>query len=160
VRVNVQLINTKNDQHIWSEIYDRDLTDVFAIQSDLAGEIASALQMKLSPGEKAQIARPPTANTEAYVIYLQARQLQRQNENMEALKQAEQLYERAIELDPKFALAFAHLSRLQSWIYQTQDPVPARRQRAREQDHLRSSAPVGSHRRQQPRSCLHQARHR
>jgi TolB-like protein len=60
VRVNVQLINGRTDEHIWSEIYDRQLTDVFAIQTDLAREIAANLQMKLSPSEKARLERRPT----------------------------------------------------------------------------------------------------
>src|SRR6516162_10775199 len=71
IRVSVQLIDTETDQHIWAEDYDRDLTDVFAIQSDLAEKIASALQAKLSPNEKSQIDRRPTENSEAYLLYLQ-----------------------------------------------------------------------------------------
>ncbi len=66
VRVNVQLINAANDEHIWAEDYDRDLTDMFAIQTDLAQKIASELQAKLSPTEKAQLTRKPTENGEAY----------------------------------------------------------------------------------------------
>src|SRR5262249_39555091 len=62
VRVNVQFINTNNDEHIWAENYDRNLTDVFAIQSDLAQKIASALQAKLSPNEKERLDRQPTQN--------------------------------------------------------------------------------------------------
>ena len=75
VRVNVQLINAENDAHIWAEEYDRDLTDVFAIQSDLAREIATALQAKLSPAEKAQLETKPTENPEAYFAFIQARNL-------------------------------------------------------------------------------------
>ena len=73
----MQLINTKNDHHIWAEIHDRNLTDIFAIQTDLAREIASALQMQISPGEKALIERPATENSEACLVYLQARDLNR-----------------------------------------------------------------------------------
>src|SRR5713101_230729 len=72
VRVSVQLINANNDEHIWAEDYDRDLTDVFAIQTDLAQKIASALQAKLSPNEKARLDRRPTQNSDAYLLYLQA----------------------------------------------------------------------------------------
>src|SRR5215468_7918601 len=72
VRVNVQLINTDNDEHIWAEDYDRDLTDVFAIQTDLAQKIASALQAKLSQSEKARIDRRPTQDSDAYLLYMQA----------------------------------------------------------------------------------------
>ena len=72
VRVNVQLINANNDEHIWAEDYDRDLTDVFAIQTDLAQKIASALQAKLSPNEKARLDRRPTQNPDAYLLFVQA----------------------------------------------------------------------------------------
>src|SRR6516225_4334772 len=75
VRVNVQLINAENDQHLWAEDYDRDLTDVFAIQSDLAEKIASALQAKLSPNEKSQINQRPTENSEAYLAFIQGQEL-------------------------------------------------------------------------------------
>src|SRR5205809_772882 len=71
VRVNVQLINASNDEHIWANNYDRDLTDVFAIQTDLAHQIADALQAKLSPNEKAQIERKPTENNDAYLAFIQ-----------------------------------------------------------------------------------------
>src|SRR5207302_5298901 len=69
VRVNVQLINANNDEHLWANNYDRDLTDVFAIQTDLAREIAGALQAKLSPTEKVQVERKPTENGEAYLAF-------------------------------------------------------------------------------------------
>ena len=72
VRVNVQLINADSDEHIWAEDYDRDLTDVFAIQTDLAQKIGSALQAKLSPAEKARIDRRPTQNPNAYLLFMQA----------------------------------------------------------------------------------------
>ncbi len=72
VRVSVQLINANNDEHIWAEDYDRDLTDVFAIQTDLAQKIASALQAKLSQSEKARIDRMPTQNPDAYLLFIQA----------------------------------------------------------------------------------------
>jgi TolB-like protein len=91
VRVNVQLINATNDEHLWAEDYDRDLTDVFAIQTDLAQKIASELQAKLSPSEKAQLMRRPTENGEAYLAFVQAHDLQSRLDNLEKLKQAEQL---------------------------------------------------------------------
>ena len=75
VRVNVQLINAENDQHIWAEDYDRDLTDVFAIQTDLAKKIVGELQAKLSPAEQAQMERKPTENGEAYLAFVQAHNL-------------------------------------------------------------------------------------
>src|SRR2546423_805331 len=132
VRVNVQLINANNDEHIWAEDYDRDLTDVFAIQTDLAGRIASALQAKLSPNEKARLDHRPTQNPDAYLLFVQAHDYASQREmfNDTSLK-AEPLFEQAIKLDPNFALAFAGLSMVESWLYHTSDPVAARREKAR-----------------------------
>src|SRR6059058_1824848 len=132
VRVNVQLINANNDEHIWAEDYDRDLTDVFAIQTDLAGRIASALQAKLSPNEKARLDRRPTQNADAYLLFVQAHDYASQREmfNDTSLK-AEPLFEQAIKLDPNFALAFAGLSMVESWIFHSFEPTPARREKAR-----------------------------
>lgn len=131
VRVNVQLINAENDEHIWAEDYDRDLTDVFAIQTDLAKKIAGELQAKLSPAEKAQMERKPTENGEAYLAFVQAQNLGCALEDFDKLKQGEQLYERAIQLDPNFALALARSSLLQSWLVHTYDPTRERREKAR-----------------------------
>ena len=123
VRVNVQLINALNDEHIWSDVYDRDLTDVFAIQTDLAKKIADELHAKLSPTEKEQMTRKPTENGEAYLAFVQAHNLNTDLEDFAKLKQAQQMYERALELDPNFALAAARFSQLQSWIYHTFEPT-------------------------------------
>ncbi len=131
VRVNVQLINAETDQHIWANEYDRDLTDMFAIQTDLAQKIAKELQAKLSPTEKEQLLRKPTENNEAYLAFMQARNLF-VPEDYEKIKQAELQYEKALELDPNFALATASLSQLESWIYHTFDPTPSHKNRARE----------------------------
>ena len=132
VRVNVQLINAETDEHMWSEIYDRDLTDVFAIQSDLAQKIASELRAQLSPEEQVQMSRKPTENGEAYLAFVEAQNLHSQVHDVQKLLQAEQLYERALQLDPNFAVAAARLGYLHSWMYQTHDKTPARRQRARD----------------------------
>ena len=132
VRVNVQLINADNDEHIWAEDYDRDLTDVFAIQTDLAQKIASALQAKLSPSERARIDRRPTQNSDAYLLFIQAEQYaNRPDHSRESMLNAEHLYEQAIKLDPNFAAAFAGLSQMESWAYHTSEPLPARREKAR-----------------------------
>jgi len=131
VRVNVQLICTDTDEHLWAEDYDRELTDVFAIQTDLAQKIAQALQAKLSPGEKSQMERKPTENGEAYLAFVQAHNLSCAVEDLGKLKQSEQLYARAIELDPKFALAIARYSQLESWILHIFNPTRERRQKAR-----------------------------
>src|SRR4029453_9198951 len=92
VRVNVQLINAGTDEHMWAEDYDRDLTDVFAIQTDLEQKIVRELQAKLSPMEKAQIERKPTQNGEAYLAFVQAHNLSAAKESLEKLRQSEQLY--------------------------------------------------------------------
>jgi TolB-like protein/Flp pilus assembly protein TadD len=132
VRVNVQLINANNDEHIWAEDYDRDLTDVFAIQTDLAQRIVSALQAKLSPNEKARLDRRPTQNPDAYLLFVRAHDYASQREMFrDTSLKAEPLFEQAIKLDPNFALAFAGLSMVESWLYHTSDPVPARREKAR-----------------------------
>ena len=132
VRVSVQLINANNDEHIWAEDYDRDLTDVFAIQTDLAQKIASALQAKLSPNEKARLDQRPTQNPDAYLLFVQAHDYfsQRDMFHDTSLK-AEPLFEQAIKLDSNFAGAFAGLSMVESWLYHSSDPVPARREKAR-----------------------------
>ena len=131
VRVNVQLIDANTDNHIWANDYDRDVTDVFSIQSDLAHNIAEALQARLSPEEKSRLTRPPTENGEAYLAFIQAHNLAGAFENSEKLKQSEQLYQRAIELDPNFALALARYSQLESWMLRTHEASAEHRERAR-----------------------------
>jgi TolB-like protein/Tfp pilus assembly protein PilF len=131
VRVNVQLIDANTDEHVWANDYDRDVTDVFAIQSDLAREIANALQAKLSPAEKSQMTRKPTENGEAYLAFVQAHDLSCAVEDLTKLKQSEQLYQRAIELDPNFALALARYSQLESWMLRTHDASSEHREKAR-----------------------------
>jgi TolB-like protein/Flp pilus assembly protein TadD len=132
VRVNVQLINADNDEHMWAEDYDRDLTDVFAIQTDLAQKITSALQAKLSPAEKARIDRRPTQNPDAYLLFMQAHDYaNRPDLFRDTSLKAEQLFEKATKLDPDFAAAFAGLSMIESWMYHSFDPTPARREKAR-----------------------------
>ena len=132
VRVNVQLINANNDEHIWAEDYDRDLTDVFAIQTDLAQKIASALQAKLSPNEKARLDNRPTQNPDAYLLFVQAHDYaNRPDMFRDTSLKAEQLFEQATKLDPNFAAAFAGLSMVESWAYHSFDPLPARREKAR-----------------------------
>src|SRR4026208_171726 len=132
VRVNVQLINASNDEHIWAEDYDRDLTDVFAIQTDLAQKIASALQAKLSPNEKALLDHRPTQNPDAYLLFVQAHgYASRRDMFRDTSLKPEPLFEQAIKLDPNFALAFAGLSMVESWAYHSFDPLPARREKAR-----------------------------
>jgi len=132
VRVSVQLINANNDEHLWAEDYDRDLTDVFAIQTDLAQKIASALQAQLSPNEKARLDHRPTQNSDAYLLFLQAHDYANRSDMFcDTSLKAEQLFEQATKLDPNFAAAFAGLSMVESWAYHSFDPLPARREKAR-----------------------------
>src|ERR1700730_13913423 len=132
VRVNVQWIDATTDEHLWANDYDRDLTDVFAIQTDLAQKIANELSAKLSPSEKAQMESKPTQNSEAYLAFVRAHDLQSSSyEDLGKLKQGEEAYERAISLDPKFALAYAGYSQLESWIVHSYDRTPERRNKAR-----------------------------
>jgi TolB-like protein/Flp pilus assembly protein TadD len=131
VRLNVQLIDTKTDRHLWAEDYDRELSDVFAIQTDLAQKISQELKAQLSPREKEQLMHRPTENNEAYLAFLQANSWHSALEDLSKLKEAELLYQRAIQLDPRFSLALANLSMLESWIYHTSEPTDARRELAR-----------------------------
>src|SRR5436305_2235591 len=132
VRVNVQLIDANNDEHVWAEDYDRDLTDVFAIQTDLAQKIDSALQAELSPNEKAHLDHRPTQNPDAYLLFVQAHDWANRAEMFhDTSLKAEPLFEQAIKLDPNFAAAFAGLSMVESWVYHNSDPVPSRREKAR-----------------------------
>ncbi len=123
VRVTAQLIETRTNTHLWAETYDRELSDVFAIQSDIAQRIANALEAKLAPEEKARLDARPTTNSEAYVLYLTAL-------GTEDYSKAEKLYLEAIKLDPGFALAYAQLSLLNSRVY---NDVPERKATARAQ---------------------------
>ena len=131
VRVNVQLINVESDQHIWAEDYDRELTDVFAIQSDLAQKIAGELRAQLSPTEKAQIERKPTESSDAYLAFVEGHDLLTRPDRLRVdTERAEQLFERATRLDPNFAGAFAALAWVEDWMYHTFDPTPTRKAKA------------------------------
>jgi serine/threonine protein kinase len=134
-RINVQLIDAKSGTQIWAENYDREMKDAFDIQSDLAFQISSALKAKLSPGETARLRQPPTTNGEAYLLYIQANEYYAEPRKLKLdLEKAEQLYEKALQLDPSFALAWAQLSRLESvWHSYHPGPTgpdPARRAKA------------------------------
>jgi len=109
VRVNVQLVNAMTNAHLWAEIYDRKLTDIFAVESDIAKTIADTLQAKLTGSEKTAISKEPTANTEAYELYHKGRSLweKRSGDN---IPKAIAFYKQAIERDPNYALAYAGLA--------------------------------------------------
>ncbi len=106
VRVTGQLIHASTDEHVWAKAYDRDLTDIFAIQSELAQSIAVELKAALSPEEKALLERRPTENTEAYDLYLKARGLTGLGDRDEQVA----LLEKAVALDPSFARAWGDLA--------------------------------------------------
>jgi TolB-like protein/Flp pilus assembly protein TadD len=132
VRINVQLIDASNDRHLWAQVYDRELTDMFAVQSELAQEIARALKATLAPSEQERIKRKPTENADAYLLYQEAHEIfSRPDRHHDDLARVESLYEKAIALDPDFALAQARLSHLESWMFYAIEPMPSRAQKAR-----------------------------
>src|SRR5262245_3566082 len=118
VRVEATLVDARNDRQIWGDRYDREVTDVFAIQTAVAEEIARTLQARLSPAQKAQIERKPTESAAAYDLYLRALEYANrpgnQPDNMEI---AERFYRQAIQADPSFALARARLAFVRIWTY-------------------------------------------
>src|SRR6266487_4095392 len=120
VRVTAQLIDAKTDTHLWVERYDRPLDDVFGIQSEIAKAIATQLQAKLSPAEKAAIEQPPTTNLIAYDHYLRAEKLfllTPDEVSSETNRQAIRLLDQAVGHDPTFLLAYCLLSRIHAYLY-------------------------------------------
>jgi tetratricopeptide (TPR) repeat protein len=113
VRINAQLIDARTDEHIWAEQYNRELTDVFAIQSEVAQQIAAALMATLTPAEKQHIERRPTDNLVAYDYYSRARH-EYYKYTLEGNASAIALFEEALEQDETFAMALAGLSLCQS----------------------------------------------
>jgi serine/threonine-protein kinase len=109
VRITAQLIDAESDEHIWAETYDREMTHIFAIQSDVAQQIALALKAKLSPTEKQRIDRKPTENLEAYNLYLKGRYFWNKRTEMD-LKKAIEHFEEAIGLDSNYGLGYAGLA--------------------------------------------------
>ena len=112
VRVNVQLIDARADSHLWAKSYDRDIKDVFAVESEVAQEIADSLQARLSPAEASTLMKAPTADTAAYDLFLKGEfELRVANTSLkaEAFDQAAAWYQQATARDPNFALAYAKL---------------------------------------------------
>ncbi len=109
VRVTVQLINATTDAHLWAETYDRKLTDIFAVESDIAKTIADTLHAKLTGSEKSAIAKRPTADTEAYELYLKGRFFWNKRTGPD-LRKAIAYFNQAIAKDPNYALAYAGLA--------------------------------------------------
>jgi len=109
VRVNVQLIKAANDSHLWADTFDRKLTDVFAIESEIAKSIAETLQAKLTGSEKSLITKTPTVNPEAYELYLKGRFFWNKRTGADLLKSID-YFKQAVEKDQKYALAYAGLA--------------------------------------------------
>ncbi len=113
VRVNVQLLDARIDTHLWAKSYDRDLKDVFTVESEVAQEIADTLRAKLSPSQSDALATAPTRDTEAYDLFLKGEYEEHQGENVlsaDLVDHAEMFYRQALARDPSFALAYARLA--------------------------------------------------
>jgi TolB-like protein/Flp pilus assembly protein TadD len=116
LRVTAQLVNVTDGYHLWSEKYDRELQDVFAIQDEIAGNIVRALRVVLSDAEKRAIEKAPTANVQAYDYYLRGRQFFHQFRRT-GMQFARRMFERAIEVDPGYAIAYAGVADCCSFLY-------------------------------------------
>jgi TolB-like protein/class 3 adenylate cyclase/Tfp pilus assembly protein PilF len=131
IRVNAQLIDARTDAHLWAQTYDRDLADVFAIQSEIAKAIAEQLQAKLSPNEKAAIEKPPTTDLAAFDLYTRAKTRLVTTvfsaTNLQNLQQAIELLNQAVGRDPTFFEAYYQLVYAHGWAYSAfGDHTPAR----------------------------------
>jgi TolB-like protein len=134
VRVTAQLIDPRTGADLWAESYDRDVSDIFSVQAEIAQQIAAALKANLSPGERELIETRPTQNQEAYDLYLRAHAIDINTGLIpkDDLDRALDLYERAVAKDPKFALAYVQLAIANSYYYWFGylDPTPARVKRS------------------------------
>ncbi len=128
VRVSVNLIQAASDSHLWAETYDRQLTDIFGVESEIAKGIAESLQAKLTGREEQALAVKPTDNPEAYDAYLRGLAFEaRSSYSSDALRKTIDSYERAVQLDSNFAVAWARLSRAHAYFYfHNVDPIAAR----------------------------------
>jgi TolB-like protein/Tfp pilus assembly protein PilF len=132
VRVNAQLIDARNDAHLWAQTYDRDLADVFAIQSEIAKAIADQLQAKLSPNEKKAIEQPPTTDLAAFDLYSRARTILVHRSfsvtSQQDVRQAIELLDQAVKRDPSFVDAYCQLAYAHETLYAVLgfDHTPAR----------------------------------
>ena len=119
VRITAQLIDATNGAHLWADRYDRDLTDIFAVQDDVTRRIVDALKVTLSPAENARLADSGTSNIDAYDCYLRGRELLLVNpKNRETFEQSTKFFTRAMELDPSYSQAYAGLSMAYNLDYQ------------------------------------------
>src|SRR5713101_5346232 len=117
VRVNVQLIRVASDSHLWADTYDRKLVDIFGVESEVAKAIAESLQAKLTGGEQQALAIKPTNNSEAYDAYLRGLALEARASSPGDSDRVVGFYERSVQLDPAFALAWAGLARANAQVY-------------------------------------------
>ena len=129
IRVSAQLIDARNDAHVWAEHYDRDVADVFAVQTEIAQQIADQLKANLSPAEKDAIVERPTSDLVAYAYYTKAREIDIYSnwegaENEKAAKQKVELLEKATQRDPNFALAYCELAKAQIDLVSDTDRKP------------------------------------
>src|SRR5207249_3518467 len=134
VRVNVQLIKAANDSHLWADTFDRKLTDIFSVESEMAKAVADQLRAKLSGREEQVIAAKPTDNTKAYDAYLRGLAYTLRTTTPANLLGAQKYLREAVRLDPNFALAWALLSSVDARGYITQflQPTVALREEARQ----------------------------
>ena len=133
VHINVQLIRAATDEHLWAESYNRKLDDVFAVEGEVASAIADQLNAKLSGAEQKAVTDKPTQNAAAYDAYLRGLAFSERSGLLEAeAAKATQLFETAVRLDPKFALAWARLSKMHSIMFFYSDASTARRDAAYE----------------------------
>src|SRR5437667_2531227 len=109
VRVNVQLINALTDAHLWADTYDRKLTDIFAVESEIAKTIADTLQARLTGSEKTEMSKKPTEDPEAYEFYLKGRFFWNKRTGID-LRKAIEFFNQAIAKDPNYALAYVGLA--------------------------------------------------
>jgi TolB-like protein/class 3 adenylate cyclase len=130
VRINVQLIKAQSDSHLWADTYDRKLTNIFAVESEVAKGIAESLQAKLTGRERQALAVKPTSNPEAYDAYLRGLAFEARSSFGSNIEKAIGFYEQAVQLDPSFALAWGRLSQRHAGIYSGTDMTPARRESA------------------------------
>jgi TolB-like protein/Flp pilus assembly protein TadD len=131
IRIHVQLIRAETNEHVWAESYDRTLTEIFALEGEIAKNVAQALHATLTPAENESLTRPPTENPEAYVFYLRGREyFERAERSREQYQVAAGLFEQAIALDPRFASAWALLSRTLINIDAFFETTPERKARA------------------------------
>ena len=118
VRITAALINPRTDEAMWTKVYDKGLTKIFAVQAELAQAIAGEMKAVLSPQEKQRVEVVPTTNAEAYDLFLKARGISRvRGDSTQSLRQQESLLERAVVLDPRFGLAWARLATVDGGLY-------------------------------------------